>query len=120
MVEQVTLVMTVQIHNGLACRECGCTDTQIVEADKRWGRPWVRLFCNECFLSWTEGVYEPEEVNGAVEYKLTPCPGCGTTDISTETTRRPQNGYRIRYHRCNDSECEFNKRLFKSAEKVRK
>jgi len=92
-----------RVH-GPECPRCGCEDSRVVHAGKRWGRERQRRQCQACggilYVSPPDTKRRPpanEDTGppGTVTYTLVHCPECSSSDTYVTSTRRP-----IRHHKC--------------------
>jgi hypothetical protein len=58
--------MRLEKITGPECKQCGCTDSEIVSSSKRWGQAIQKLRCNNCGAVWTVivGAPKPKQKSG--------------------------------------------------------
>ena len=96
-------MMRLEKVNGPECDNCGCTESEVVQRFKRWGKPYLLRQCGACGVEFqapdaeSNGQAKPTDDDRGITYLVNRCPKCGSSTIPVTSTRRP-----IRWHKCGD------------------
>jgi uncharacterized Zn finger protein len=88
---------------GAECSNCGCEDSELISTSRWWNQATERRRCAACGTIYTATEQAPPKPSKmVVKFVRVRCPGCGSKNIRTTSTRGL-----IRWHKCGDCSKAF-------------